>query len=186
MLVCVESRASNLFMKRCIRLNLQGKVAQFFSRGYVALLGTTGYKLLYSSRIRMVSDLAAQQQNKVINLRFVLTLVCFSALHCQIFCHWLARSTQKLDFLFNNSGLEYYTAMSCFSAQSAAIRTKTEPGIRFQQPSLIKSQVPLFSDSPPSPPPSPELREFLRYTYFQYIGIKVKKHFKNAHCQFYE
>ena len=143
MLICVESRASNLFMKRCIRLNLQGKVAQFLSRGYVALLGTTGYKLLYSSRIRMVSDLAAQQQNKVINFRFVLTLVCFSASYFQIFCHWLARSTQKLDFLFNNSGLEYYTAMSCFSAQSA-IRAKTEPGIQFQQPSLIKSQVPLF------------------------------------------
>ena len=132
----------------------------FFSSVYVALLGTTGYKLLYSSRIRMVSDLAAQQQNKVINFRFVLTLVCFSALYFQIFCHWLARCTQKLDFLFNNSGLEYYTAMSCFSAQSAAIRTKTEPGIRFQQPSLIKSQVPLFSDSPPSPPPPPSFGSF--------------------------
>ena len=158
MLVCVESRASNLFMKRCIRLNLQGKVAQFFSGGYVALLGTTGYKLLCSSRIRMFY-LATQQQNKVINFRFVLTLVCFSALYFQIFCHWLARSTQKLDFLFNNSGLEYYTAMSCFSAQSA-IRTKTQPGIRFQKPSLIKSQVPLFSDSPPTPPPPPSFGSF--------------------------
>ena len=80
--MCGE-RGSNLFMKRCIRLNLQGKVAQFFSRGYVALLGTTGYKLPYSSRIRMIY-LAAQQQNKVINFRFVLTLVCFSPLYFQI------------------------------------------------------------------------------------------------------
>ena len=32
------------------------------------------------------------------NFRFVLMLVCFSP---QIFCHRLARSTQKLDFVFN-------------------------------------------------------------------------------------
>ena len=42
------------------------------------LLGTTGYKLLYSSRIRMFY-LAAKQQKEVTNFGFVLTLVCFSA-----------------------------------------------------------------------------------------------------------
>ena len=69
MLKCVESRASKLFTKRCIRSNLQVKAAQFFfSSVYVALLSTTRYKLLYSSRIRIsrMFYLATQQQNKLI------------------------------------------------------------------------------------------------------------------------
>ena len=67
MLKYVESRASQLCVKRCIWLNLQVKVAQFFfSSAYVTLLSTTGYKVLkYSSRIHMVY-LAGQQQNKLL------------------------------------------------------------------------------------------------------------------------
>ena len=50
MLKCVKSRASKLFTKRCIRSDLKAKASQFFlSSVYVALLSTTGYKLLYSS-----------------------------------------------------------------------------------------------------------------------------------------
>ena len=45
----------------------------------------------------MVPNLAAQQQN----FGFVLMLLCFFALK---FCHRLARSIYKLDFLFSNFG----------------------------------------------------------------------------------
>ena len=72
MLKCVEIRASQLYMKRCIWLNLQAKVARFFFlSAYVTLLSTTGYKVLkYLSRIHMVY-LAAQQLNKLLQF-----LVC--------------------------------------------------------------------------------------------------------------
>ena len=63
MLKCVESRASQLCVKRCI---YRQRLFNFFSSAYVTLLSITGYKVLkYSSRIHMVY-LAAQQQNKLI------------------------------------------------------------------------------------------------------------------------
>ena len=49
---CMESRASKLFIKRCIWLNLWVKVALFsFSSAYIKLLSTTGYKVLYGTYI---------------------------------------------------------------------------------------------------------------------------------------
>ena len=63
----------------------------FLSNSYVTLLSTTGYKVLkYLSRIRIVY-----------NFRFVLMLGCFSP---EVFCHGLARSTSKPDFLLSNFG----------------------------------------------------------------------------------
>ena len=62
-------------------------------------------------------------------------LVCSSA---QIFCHRLASSTQKLDFLFSNFGLGVLHSPVMFQCIECYL-TKREPGIRFQQPPLIKS-----------------------------------------------
>ena len=104
----------------------------FQSSAYATLLSTTGYCIVPDS---FGIYLAAQQQNKLINFRFVLMLVCFSA---QVFCHRLARNTYKLYFLFNNFGFRLLNSHVMFRCIEC-YRTKTEPGIRFQQPSLIKS-----------------------------------------------
>ena len=124
----MESRASKLFIKRCIWLNKQAKVAQFFfSSAYITLLITTGYKVLYGTY------LAAHY-----TYRFVLMLVCFSV---QKFCHGLARSTYKPDFLFSNFGFgvlhsqKSYIMFRCIECYVP----KTELGIRFQQLTLIRS-----------------------------------------------
>ena len=87
----VEGRAPKLFMKRFIRPNLKAKVSQYF---LVECLCYELYKVLYSSRIRMVStwphDKTQLTREQTYKFPFVLTLVCFSA---RIFCHKLARST---------------------------------------------------------------------------------------------
>ena len=78
--------------------------------------------------------LAAQQHN----FRFVPMLMCFSA---QKSCHRLARSTYKLDFLFSDFSFGVLRSKICyviFYQYIVCYLTKIEPGIRFQQPSLIK------------------------------------------------
>ena len=119
---CMESTASKLFIKRCIWLHLQAKVAQFFQCLYYA---TQNYRIYY---------LAAQQQNKLINFRCCANMVCFSA---QKFCHSLARGTYKLNFLsltiFGFGVLhsqKYYVMSRCIEYYL---------GIQFQQPSLMRS-----------------------------------------------
>ena len=73
---CMESKASKLFIKRSIWLNLYVKVALFsFSSAYIKLHNTTGYKVLM-----VPTYLAAQQQNKLIQFPVCdVQLVCFSA-----------------------------------------------------------------------------------------------------------
>ena len=136
----VESKASGkaVRMKRCIRLNLKAKISQFFlSRvlmlRFLVLQDHMGSTVFVADSYGIY--LAAQQRNKVINFRFVLTLACFSA---YTFCDRLARSTQKLNFLFSNfcfGVLHSHVMFQCIEFYL----TKTEPGIRFQQPFLIKS-----------------------------------------------
>ena len=87
----VEGRAPKLFMKRFIRPSLKAKVSQYF---LVECLCYELYKVLYSSRIRMVStwlhDKTQLTSEQTYKFPFVLTLVCFSA---RIFCHKFVRST---------------------------------------------------------------------------------------------
>ena len=123
---CMESTASKLFIKRCIWLHLWAKVAQFFQCLYYA---TQNYRIYY---------LAAQQQHKL-QFPVCANMVCFSA---QKFCHSLARGTYKLNFLpLTISGFgvlhsqKYYVMSWCIECYL----TKTELGIRFQQPALIRS-----------------------------------------------
>ena len=89
----------------------------FFLSAYVALLSTTGYKVLkYSSRIRVVY-LAAQQQNKLIQFPVCANVQC--AFHVTFSVTGLREAHPNSIFSLAISVLEYYTAnnvMSCFSA----------------------------------------------------------------------
>ena len=108
---CMESTASKRFIKRYIWLNLWAKFTQFFFVFECLYYATQYYRIYY---------LAAQQQNKLINFRFVLMWCAFQ----------LRNSATVLQEAHTNSifsrqqfsVLEYYTArniISCLAAQSA-------------------------------------------------------------------
>ena len=68
--LCMESSASELFIRRCIWLKFIGKGCSIF---FPVLM--LRYLVLQDIKYCMVPTLAAQQQN----FRYVLMLVCFSA-----------------------------------------------------------------------------------------------------------
>ena len=103
------------------------------------------------------------------------------------FWHRLARRTYKPDFLFSNFGFgvlhsqKHYVMFQCIKC----FLTQTEVGIRFQKPSLIRSLYFLI------------LTVYLSYVdqvllpkavmpFLYWKKAELKKHFKKAHCEFYE
>ena len=129
----MESRASKLSIKRCIWLNLQAKVAQLFFRVLIFTLpSTTGYKVLYGTY------LAAHQQNKLLQ---VLVSANVGVLFSLEIPPQACISEYKPDFFFSNFGFGVLHSQKCYAMFRCfeCYLTKRELGIRFQQPSLIRS-----------------------------------------------
>ena len=116
------------------------------------------------------------------DFRFVLMLVCFSA---QIFCRRLARSTHKLDFPFSNFGFlvlhshKRYVMFKCIAVLADQDRARDPISVAyFNQVALFLILTIYLSYL--------DQVLLLQQQCLLYIGIKLKKHFKNACCEFYE
>ena len=132
----------------------------------------------------MVSTWPHNNRTNLHNFRFVLMLVCFPP---QIFCHRLARSTSKLDFVFNQQ-FRFWSItqpiMSCHvSVHSSAFclrhRARDPISVAFYD------RVVLFSDFNHLFELLDQVLPLQQQCLLQ-TGSMLKKHFKNAHGEFYE